>query len=328
MSSSEREPRMADGSDRNARFDVRVAEAAGSAAAARHLLGAWGVAAEDALVPLRKGWIAVDRALEILSGGQGSAEDDGAVSADSIRSLVRPSPEQLARLEAAHADYRSGRPCRTSRRELKRLSRSLSRAAAALQSWRRTQVAPTGPDRPALRCWQSWAAAGIALIGVVGGLIVLCREMPDERDGLLGSYYGKGFDGEPDLRRIDHGVDFHWKRGRPAPGIRADHFNVRWRGCLLIDREQPTYIYAGADDGMDVWIDGEKVISGMRGKTFHWKRSSRRIEPGVHRIRVDFMEKGGHARVKLGWVTPNGYRGAVPARNLAPPGGSTRFDCP
>ncbi|MFO8071538.1 MAG: PA14 domain-containing protein [Polyangia bacterium] len=328
MSAREPEQRAADGPKRGSRFDVRAAEAAGNAAAARHLLGTWGVAAEDALVPLRRGWIAVDRAVEILAGGQGEDRDDGASVADSIRSLVRPPPGQLARLESAHADYRSGRPCEMSRRELRLLSRSLSRAAAALQAWSRTQVAPTGLDRPALRSRQLWAAAAIALLGVIAGLIVLSREMPDERDGLLGSYYGKGFDGEPDLERIDHGVDFHWKRGRPARGIRADHFNVRWRGCLLIDRDRPTYIYAGADDGMDVWIDGKKVISGMRGKTFQWKRSSRRIEPGVHRIRIDYLEKGGYARARLGWVTPNGYRGAVPARNLAPPGGSGRFDCP
>src|SRR5207244_1904550 len=80
--------------------------------------------------------------------------------------------------------------------------------------------------------------------------------------GLRGSYFAnETLTGEPALVRTDATVDFSWGFGQPpAPGLPDDHFSIRWQGFVYVPRAGDYTIYAVADDGGRLYLDGQLVI--------------------------------------------------------------------
>ncbi len=310
----------ADGSD-----PISALRGAGEKArVARALLDTAGISADEVCPHLRRGWIEIERAADAIEGsGQCSALGAGGVSSR-LRDAARADSERIGR---AFELYARGEETGIDRAEWRDLVRNLERALLGLRRWRIRHAAPLWER--ALH-WGGVSAAALAAAAaaalLVWGLAVTCS-VPGPREGLAGTYFrARGFEGHS-FERLDHGIDFRWGREPPLRGMPGDGFSVRWEGCIRVPKGGRR-IVAGSDDGMRVYVDGKLLVDNGGGHPYREKVSPRKIEPGVHRIRVEYEERRGAASAYLGWVSPGGVRNAVPAEHLSPPGGNESFACP
>ena len=82
--------------------------------------------------------------------------------------------------------------------------------------------------------------------------------------GLTGEYFnGPNFE-QKVLTRTDPQVNFDWNWQSPGPGVQREYFSVRWTGRLYAPTSGKYRFSATVDDGMRVWVGGEKVIDEWR----------------------------------------------------------------
>lgn len=118
----------------------------------------------------------------------------------------------------------------------------------------------------------------------------------DGQAGLRGEFYpNEDFSGEPEIVTHDERIDFDWVFEAPNGLSVSDYFTVRWTGQLAVG-EKPLYFTAYADDGVRVWIDGEKVIDGWN--TFNTTFRTDRLEAGsTHDIKIEYCDGNNHAHI-------------------------------
>jgi hypothetical protein len=89
--------------------------------------------------------------------------------------------------------------------------------------------------------------------------------------------------------------------GSPAPGVNADNFTAVWKGDL--DFEGADYEFtARADDGIRVYIDGERILDEWRDQGAADFRTTRTLTAGTHEVRIEYYENGVDSVAKLSWV--------------------------
>jgi LysM repeat protein len=101
--------------------------------------------------------------------------------------------------------------------------------------------------------------------------------------------------------RWDPEIYFDWGPDGPWPTFRKDDFAVRWTRNVYFDAG--TYRFtADVDDGVEVLIDGNSIITqwyDTNGRVFH---SDQQITQGTHHIEVRYYEALGDAWIKFSWV--------------------------
>ena len=123
-----------------------------------------------------------------------------------------------------------------------------------------------------------------------------CTLTCDGKPGLKGEYFANDtFSGEPEVVRQDKEICFDWGYNAP-PGLSvSDYFSVRWTGQLTTG-DSPVFLTAYADDGVRVWLDGEKVIDGW--DTFNTYFATDYIPAHTtHDIKIEFCDGNNHAHI-------------------------------
>lgn len=116
-----------------------------------------------------------------------------------------------------------------------------------------------------------------------------------------GEYYAnRTLNKYPALIRDDAHIDFDWSGRGPAAGIPGDNFSVRWTRSLRFAPGTYTF-YAKADDGVQVWLDGQLILSGWEDQPPTRYQRTRYVSGGMHHIKVEYYEHGGGAMVKFWW---------------------------
>jgi LPXTG-motif cell wall-anchored protein len=122
----------------------------------------------------------------------------------------------------------------------------------------------------------------------------------------LGDYYnGMNFDTLV-FSRYDDKIDFNWRTKSPDPKINKDNFSIRWQGRFNFD----TYLYeftAIADDGVRVYLDGERIIDAWRAQSYITSKARKQVTAGEHIVMVEYFESAIYAAVNVYWakVTPS-----------------------
>ncbi len=108
--------------------------------------------------------------------------------------------------------------------------------------------------------------------------------------------------GAPALSRYDADVNFNWGFGTPDAGrIYADSFSARWT---------QTYPFKGGtyrftlvhDDGVRLYVGGNLLINEYDFVGVKASGIDVYLAAGAKVVTVDYVEKGGAARVRLDWV--------------------------
>jgi hypothetical protein len=106
--------------------------------------------------------------------------------------------------------------------------------------------------------------------------------------------------GAPTLVRNDRHLDFSWGKRSPAASLPIDGFSARWTREERFARSVYRF-YVHADDGVKVYIDGDKVLDewhNAEGAVYDFTRQM----GGEHDLRVDYYEDAGDARFRLWWT--------------------------
>jgi len=136
----------------------------------------------------------------------------------------------------------------------------------------------------------------------------------------IGGWKGEYFDnrnlvGGPALVRDDADINFDWGLAPPVDWMPDDNFAVRWSRELSFE---PGYyrLSVRADDGVRVWLDDALIID-------KWQEMDHELHyvdgihlSGPHRLKVEYFEKNGHARIHF-WISA--ATGSAPAPPPAPP---------
>jgi hypothetical protein len=138
-------------------------------------------------------------------------------------------------------------------------------------------------------------------------------------NGLTG-WKGEYFDnrdmvGGPALVRDDAEINFDWGTAPPVEWMPDDNFAVRWSRELNFEAGYYRFSVR-ADDGARVWLDDGLVID----KWYEMDNELHYVDgiylSGPHRLKVEYFEKNGHARVHF-WI--NASTDAAPAPTPAAP---------
>lgn len=121
--------------------------------------------------------------------------------------------------------------------------------------------------------------------------------------GLTGEYWANiDRQGTPVLTRVDANVDFQWTLNSPGRGIPFDWYAARWTGTLTVPAGGVRTIAVEGDDGYRLWIDDTLRIDRWQKASYGTQRARVVLRGGTtHRVRLEYFEATGNARLKLLW---------------------------
>ncbi|WP_232285575.1 LamG-like jellyroll fold domain-containing protein [Saccharomonospora marina] len=193
----------------------------------------------------------------------------------------------------------------------------------------------TGPVKVNLSTGNLLTTASGPSMHTVGGDVSLdltYNSQSVDETGLVGEYFtgdstsGIDDDETPVLVRTDAQLSFDWARSSPyAPVIAKDGFRARWKGYLRVP-EDGDYVFGGYhDDGMRVWIGGDKVYDRWNSWTSpsdppdFTDATTKTLQAGqTYSIRVEYREGANLAQVELWARKGTGDGVPVPASWLSP----------
>jgi hypothetical protein len=118
-----------------------------------------------------------------------------------------------------------------------------------------------------------------------------------------GEYYGNQlFLGVPIVQDTAT-IDFNWGFGSPSPVIPVDNFTARWTGKIVPPVSDSYTIYAQAAGGVKIWVDDQLILNSWteRADTELVCISPYLQAGSVYPLRVEFLENGGTASLRLQW---------------------------
>ncbi|MCW1967090.1 MAG: PA14 domain-containing protein [Anaerolineae bacterium] len=130
--------------------------------------------------------------------------------------------------------------------------------------------------------------------------------------------------GSPTLERRDPSVDFNWHLNAPASGLPSDGFSARWTrsASVLTGRFR---LVAVVNGGIRVRVNNEVVIDHFSNQGYKTITHYIDLNSGTHQIEIDYADHGGQARVKFDMQRMMGLAESLPARQIRPNAGKTRF---
>lgn len=96
-----------------------------------------------------------------------------------------------------------------------------------------------------------------------------------------------------------------------------DHFALRMRGFLEIERSGRYEFTTRSDDGSMLYIDGQLVVDNGGVHAPAEKSGALTLERGLHGVLLTFFDEEGGEELSLTWRPPDGENGPIPARLLS-----------
>lgn len=114
-------------------------------------------------------------------------------------------------------------------------------------------------------------------------------------------YNNRSLSGSPTFVRCEGWpINHDWGSGGPGHGVGNDNFSAHWTGRAHIDAGTYTFI-ARADDGVRVWLDGNRIIDAWRDQAPTEYRTTRHVSGGMHDVKVEYYEHFGGAVAQFRW---------------------------
>nr|WP_154923948.1 PA14 domain-containing protein [Microbacterium testaceum] len=147
--------------------------------------------------------------------------------------------------------------------------------------------------------------------------------------GLQVAYYSKTrkLSGKPEAYALgvggpDGSFEKDWGSGSPVPGVvSSDEFSLRATGLITFPQTGTYQVRTKSDDGTRVWLDDVLLIDRWvdQGPTAADSYAFEARAGEVRRLRIEYYENLGGARVDLQWKTPGaGDFQVVPGSQLRP----------
>ncbi|MDJ0754461.1 MAG: PA14 domain-containing protein [Ardenticatenaceae bacterium] len=117
----------------------------------------------------------------------------------------------------------------------------------------------------------------------------------------------KDLSGSPVVGWKEDAIDHDWGGGTPHSSI-TGQFSARWTRRAYF--APGTYRFnITTDDGMRVWVDGNKIIDSWYDSQVHSLSADIYLDGGDHDLKVEYYEAGGQAVAKMNWFLVSGGGG-------------------
>lgn len=117
-----------------------------------------------------------------------------------------------------------------------------------------------------------------------------------------GEYYiNRELQGLPAYTRCDEKIDFFWGEGAPYQGGPTNNFSVRWTRTVEIAEAGGYRFRAFTDDGLRLYVDGEKVIDDWTARAFAEQSALKYLFTGSHQVTMEYVEWSNDAIAHLTW---------------------------
>lgn len=150
----------------------------------------------------------------------------------------------------------------------------------------------------------SHLAEGVSNLHPVPGKFLVTE---NGEPGVVGEYFDNAkLEGEPVFTRIDKNIDFYWESHAPSPVLPDDDFSVRWTGYLVPPESGIYSIGSWGMPTLDVWFEGEKIMShNTEHHAFH-KEKALELEAGKkYKFVYEYKNWYGDGDARLLWAMPN-----------------------
>ncbi|HWA14783.1 MAG TPA: glycoside hydrolase family 3 N-terminal domain-containing protein [Gemmatimonadales bacterium] len=119
---------------------------------------------------------------------------------------------------------------------------------------------------------------------------------------LRGEYFARADFTGPVQVRNDSVIDFAWVFSPPLPGMTPRWYAVRWTGSFTVPPSGVRRIGVEGNEGYRLYLDDRLVLDTWRRQSAGMKLAEVRLTPGsTHRVRLEFRETLGSARIRLVW---------------------------
>lgn len=122
------------------------------------------------------------------------------------------------------------------------------------------------------------------------------------KNGLTGEYFNNlDFSGEPVCTRLDGMINFNFIYSKPAAGVNADRFAVRWSGTLITDHSFKGCLGLSTMDSMRLWVDDNLIVDGWEELNANQMVDFEFAEGREYQIKIEYKNDQRGARVILGY---------------------------
>lgn len=151
---------------------------------------------------------------------------------------------------------------------------------------------------------------------------VTTRKFIDLADATQNGVHYRYFEGEfsgnlPDFRQLTPARTGRANRFRLqdiAP--RATNFAVQFEGFLQISRRGKYTFFTESNDGSRLFVDDQLIVDNDGEHIATEKSGTCVLEPGHHRIQVDYFQSGGSTFLKVSWQGPELLKREIRMSNL------------
>jgi len=125
---------------------------------------------------------------------------------------------------------------------------------------------------------------------------------PGGGNGLTGEYFNNEWlQGAPALVRTDEKISFRWGEGSYIGNGPVDHFSARWTGYFIPATEDDYKFFVSADDGVRLYIDGERVIDDWQRHGETLDTYSKHLDAAKpYKVVLEYFENVGTATARFG----------------------------
>ena len=158
------------------------------------------------------------------------------------------------------------------------------------------------PKRPSALPWLVLIVAGVLLMVASTGALSYASRLP--AGAMIASVYSASdLSGKPVLTVLDHTLDpAHCARlAGLDPG---GPFSVVWQGGAVVTEQGVHHVRARVDDGVSVWLDDRRILEETRPGR-HDISAPVDLAPGLHRLRVRYVQLGGDMDFRFTWARPS-----------------------
>ena len=141
----------------------------------------------------------------------------------------------------------------------------------------------------------TWYIGVVLTLTALGGLLHWVAVPPT---GLTRTFHADvGFAGEPLFQDRTAEVSLRFLDDDPA--LPRRFFSVEWRGYWFLPQAQTLDVYAGADDRVDVVVDGTLVLRRNFSAGTHTVSETVTLDAGSHEISIRYEQEGGSTSLNV-----------------------------